>query len=461
MLAQTGTKPAKPAATKPTTQKVNTVNPKLQKAPITSDLQGVKHPEWVTNATIYELNLRQFSKESTFQNLQKELPRLKKLGTNVLCLMPIQPIGKMNRKGSLGNPYAIQDFKEINKEFGTLDEFKVFMGEAHKLGLKVIIDWDATQTAADHLWTKKHPDFYFRDKGKFVSPSAEASDVYKLNYDSKDLRAEMIDNMRFWLTAYEVDGFRCHAADLLPTNFWIECRKKLDEVKPVFMLADADKPELHQAFDMTTNKSFYQLMQQVASGDKSRKELVDYFKNQRATYKPNDLRLFYTSNASTNAFEKSEFEAFGNAHQAVAAMTAVLPGAPMICSGQESAERKHIKFFEKDVINWSDYEYASFYAQLMKLHRQSRSLLPQSNFEIIDLQDNNLFAFKRSFKNEETIFVINVSKGIERLILPAALSGRFTNCSDSNELNLAQNSELVFEPNQYFILQREKPLPSK
>jgi 1,4-alpha-glucan branching enzyme len=142
-------------------------------------------------------------------------------------------------------------------------------------------------------------------------------------------------------------------------------------------------------------------------------------------------------------------------------MTAVLPGMPLIYSGQESAQTKHLKFFEKDVIEWGDYEYAPFYAQMMKLHHQSRSLLPQSSFEIIDLKNDNLFAFKRTFKNEETIFVMNISKSLERFILPQALSGQFTNCANSTDIKLQLNSELVFEPYQNFILQREKPLPTK
>jgi cyclomaltodextrinase len=437
-------------------------NPNLQKAPTKTDLNSVKHPEWILNSSIYEVNLRQFGKESSFKSFQKELPRLKKLGANILCFMPIQPIGKQDRKGTLGNCYAVQNYKEINPEFGTLDDFKLLVGEAHKLGLKVIIDWVANHTSPDHVWTKKHSDYYVKDsKGKFVHPMADYTDVIDLNYDNKDLRNEMIESMKFWITNYDVDGFRSNLAELVPTDFWVQCRKQLDAVKPVFMLADGEKPALHQAFDMTYATNFYQTIKEIINGDKKRSDLVNYFKNQKSAYSANDLKLYFTSNHLENSGNKNEFEAFGNAHKAFAAMTAVLPGMPMIYGGQEAAQRKHLKPYDKDLIEWGDYEYASFYAQMMKLHHQSRSLLPQSTFEIMDLQNENLFAFKRSYKNEETIFVMNISKSLERLILPQALSGTFTDCSNSNNLTLNQNTELVFEPYQYFILQREKSLPTK
>lgn len=196
-------------------------------------------PDWAFNKTIYEVNLRQFSEEGNFEGFRKHLPQLKELGVGILWFMPIHPIGELNRKGSLGSYYSVKDYLAVNPEFGTLDDFKNLVNEIHSMGMYVIIDWVANHTSWDHPWTKSHPEFYNKDKdGNFIPPVDDWSDVIDLNYDKKELWREMINALKFWVTECDIDGFRCDVAGMVPTEFWIEARKELDKIKPVFMLAE-------------------------------------------------------------------------------------------------------------------------------------------------------------------------------------------------------------------------------
>ena len=238
-VAQNKATPQKAAPQKTNALKATpNVAAKKQSKPIVNPMsntkhKSVEHPSWSINSAIYEVNLRQYADDASFKNFTKELPRLKKMGINILWFMPIHPIGKQGRKGTLGSYYAVQNYKEINPEFGTADEFKVFMAEAHKLGFKVILDWVANHTSPDNVWVKQHPDFYTKNKeGKFMPPVEDWSDVIDLNYNNTQLRTEMIESMKYWISNFDVDGFRCDVAEMVPTDFWVQCRTELDKVKP-------------------------------------------------------------------------------------------------------------------------------------------------------------------------------------------------------------------------------------
>src|SRR5437868_10301812 len=192
------------------------------------------HPSWSSRTNIYEVNLRQYSKSGTIKEFEKSLPRLKKMGVEVLWFMPITPIGKKERKmteSELGSYYAVMDYKAVNPEFGTMSDWKLLVKHAHAMGFKVIIDWVANHSAVDNPWSKTHPNFYVHDKGgKFVSPY-DWTDVYKLNYADRELRDSMINAMMFWLKTSDIDGFRCDVAEDVPVDFWQECIATLRKKK--------------------------------------------------------------------------------------------------------------------------------------------------------------------------------------------------------------------------------------
>jgi len=195
-------------------------------------------PAWAKHATIYEVNIRQYTKEGTFNAFSKHLPRLRELGVDILWFMPIQPIGNKKRKGTLGSYYSIKDYRDINPEFGTMEDFRNLVNKAHGMGFKIILDWVANHSAWDNAWMVLKPDWYTKDElGNMVSPY-DWTDVADLNYDMHYLRKAMTEAMLFWVQELDIDGFRCDVAGLVPVDFWEDTSEKLNKLKEVWMLAE-------------------------------------------------------------------------------------------------------------------------------------------------------------------------------------------------------------------------------
>ena len=236
-----------------------------------NSLSQLKTPDWVKNATIYEVNVRQFSPQGTFAEVEKQLPRLEKMGIDIIWLMPIHPIGQLNRKGSLGSYYAVQDYRDINPEFGSHEDLMNLVQTAHKLQMKVIIDWVANHTSPDNIWVQEGKlDWYTLDSLGKIQPTIGTDwwDVADLNYDNQELRKEMISCMEYWVREFDIDGFRCDVAGWVPMDFWNDARAALNQIKPIFMLAEAEGKEFHSAFEMTYGWEFHHIMNEVAQGKK-------------------------------------------------------------------------------------------------------------------------------------------------------------------------------------------------
>ncbi|HET9013315.1 MAG TPA: alpha-amylase family glycosyl hydrolase [Gemmatimonadaceae bacterium] len=246
---------------------------------------ALRHPAWSRHAVIYEVNVRQYTPEGTLVALQRHLPRLRRLGVDILWLMPVQPIGKKNRKGTLGSYYAIADYTAINPEFGSEADFRAFVRAAHRQGMKVILDWVANHTAFDHPWIEQHPEYYVRRAdGTIVNArdnegrDTDWTDVAELNFDDARMRRAMIGDMRWWVDRMGSDGFRCDVAGGVPTGFWVEARRELTRSRPdLFMLAEAEDPGIHAAFDMTYAWRLHHLLNDIARGKASTGALDGYF----------------------------------------------------------------------------------------------------------------------------------------------------------------------------------------
>ncbi|HOK51654.1 MAG TPA: alpha-amylase family glycosyl hydrolase, partial [Bacteroidales bacterium] len=238
----------------------------------------VKNVEWAKNAVIYEVNIRQYTPEGNFKAFAAHLPRLKAMGVDILWLMPIHPIGQKNRKGPLGSYYSVRDYRAVNPEFGTMDDFKQLVRDIHAQGMKVIIDWVPNHSSWDNPLTSEHPEFYMKDSaGNFVSPF-DWTDVIRFDYANPQMRAWMVETMKYWLTETDIDGFRCDVAHMVPVEFWDSCRAELDKVKPIFFLAEADQSFLHKkAFDMTYDWRFHHLMNDIAKGKKHAGDIEKHF----------------------------------------------------------------------------------------------------------------------------------------------------------------------------------------
>lgn len=258
----------------------------------TVDTEGVTHTEWSKNAIIYEVNVRQFTPEGTFIEFEKHLPRLKEMGVDILWLMPINPIGKKNRKGSLGSYYSVKDYKAVNPEFGNMDDLKNLVKKAHDLGMYVILDWVANHTAWDNKMIVDHPEWYTKDSaGNFVSPF-DWTDVVDLNYENKALRDYMTGALKFWVEEADIDGYRCDVAGMVPVEFWDRARAELDKIKTVFMLAEAEEVKHHKnAFDMSYAWEFHHIMNEIAKGNKNANDAAEYFIKNDSVYPEDAYRM--------------------------------------------------------------------------------------------------------------------------------------------------------------------------
>lgn len=344
------------------------------------------HAAWSRQAVIYQVNVRQYSAAGTLGAVQADLPRLKALGVDILWLMPIQPIGQLNRKGSLGSYYSIRDYTAVNPEFGTLADARAFVAAAHQLGFKVILDWVANHTAWDHPWATAHKDWYkLNARGEVYAvtfnegqPTEEHwDDVVALDYRSDSLRAAMIEAMAFWVRETGLDGFRCDVASLVPTDFWVRARRELQAIKPLFMLAESDAVELHTsgAFDMTYDWSLPdEVFKKIGKGEAGAPLLKAWLARQPGAYPAQAYRMRFTSNHDFNSWHGSDAELYGDAWPALVVLTFTLPGMPLIYNGQESRLSKRLAFFEKDAIDWQRHELTDFYRQLVALKHRHPAL---------------------------------------------------------------------------------------
>lgn len=372
-------------------------------------------PHWSANSTIYEVNLRQMTEEGTFKAFQEEhLDRLADLGVEILWFMPIYPIGEENRKGTLGSYYAVKDYQAVNPEHGSMEDFKALVDAAHEKGMKVILDWVANHTAWDNAWVTDHPDWYTKDSlGNMVPPVADWADVVDLNYDNAEMREAMIQSLEFWLREADVDGYRCDVAEMVPLDFWVDARARIDSVKPNFFLAEGEAAELHEAFDMTYAWSFHHLMNEVARGEKGASDVKAYWEAQDTIYKKEDYRMQFITNHDENSWNGTAIERMGDYRKAFAVMSFTVPGMPLIYSGQEADINKRLQFFEKDVVDWSNDSLADFYKKLVQIksnHGVLANGIDGSEINFLDAGNERVVVYERANEAEEILVMLNFTE---------------------------------------------------
>jgi glycosidase len=322
---------------------------------------------WAKSIVLYEVNVRQYTPQGTFNAFAKHLPRLKKMGVKVIWLMPITPISVEKKQGSLGSYYACSSYTTVNPEFGDIIDFKQLVKEAHQLGLKVIIDWVANHTGCDHHWTKTNKDFYRLDELGMFTERNGWIDVIDLNYDNSSLQTAMIAAMQFWIEECNIDGFRCDMAHLVPLEFWHKARKQCDSTKELYWLAECDEPTYLSVFDTNYAWQWMHETEKLVKGESS----VTNIYNVLHQYSNNTQlanKLFFTSNHDENSWNGTEIEKYGKIAKALAVFSFTWQGTPLIYSGQEVGNKKRLAFFDKDCIEWeSTANNEIFYTSLSKI----------------------------------------------------------------------------------------------
>ena len=467
------------------------------------DEPAVKQLEWTRDAVIYEVNIRQYSPEGTFKAFEKDLPRLKELGVDILWLMPVFPIGELHRKADqsilieevedplerekyLGSYYSTKDYLSVNPEFGTIEDFKTLVDKIHKLGMYIILDIAVNHTAWDHEWVENHPEYYTRVepeskpwKKEWMDEHPEYFkhlenlnmtypihheetdwwDVADLNFDNKDLRNEFKQIFKYWVSEFDVDGYRCDAAAWVPSDFWDEIRAPLDSIKPVFMLAEAEMPEHHKkAFNMSYDWKLHHIFNDIAKKEKSAYSIAEHFQWADTAYPYDSYLMQFTSNHDENSWSGTEFERMGDGARAFAVLAATLPDMLLIYSGQESAFNRRLKFFEKDSITWGDYSYSSFYKSLISLKKRNKALrngAEGGKLEVVSSPaDSSIFAFVRMKEDDRLLVICNLSEEVQNYTLTLAEDlGTLKELFSDSPIIFTSGFGLTLSPWQYLVFE--------
>ncbi len=386
------------------------------------DVVQVSNADWTRDAVLYQLNTRQFTPEGTFRAAQVQLPRLAAMGVDVIWLMPIHPIGEANRKGSLGSPYAVRDYRAVNPELGTEADLRAFVDEAHIKGLKVILDWVANHSAYDNPLTLSHPEWYTRTpEGALTSPAGtDWSDVADFDYSQPGLRRYMTESLVFWVREFGIDGFRADVAGYVPLDFWETARAELDKVKPVFMLAEWEQRDLHaRAFDATYGWGWKEAMQRLVKSGEGAGPIRGYYAGQLETWPHAAMRMVYTENHDQNSWDGVAAQIYGPAYEAAIALSFVGSGLPLVYNGQEADNDRQLAFFERDPIVWREGRHAALFARLIAL-KTAQPALHNGRFgapmvEVPTSAIADVYAFTRGQKAGRVFAVFNLSPRPHRI----------------------------------------------
>ena len=378
--------------------------------------EGIKHPAWSQKAVIYQINTRQFTSEGTLNAAARELPRLKSLGVDILWLMPIHPIGEKNRKGTLGSPYSIRDYRAVNPDLGTKADLKSFVDAAHAQGMKVVLDWVANHTAWDNGLVTKHPDWYARDwKGAHVStPWWDWSDIIDLDYSKAGLSREMAGDMAYWVREFGIDGYRCDVAGYVPPDFWNQVRRDLNRIKPVWMLGEFNHRDLHMSsFDASYGWAWAEAVQKIAKGQADTGALYGFYSENESAWPTGAQRMIFTSNHDENAWAGTEFERFGVALPNAFALLFTSEGIPLIYNAQEAGNGKRLKFFEKDPIVWKEHPNGALIRDWIAFRKAHRALdnapWGARMVQVKNSDNNKVFSFERAARGDAVFVAQNYS----------------------------------------------------
>lgn len=403
---------------------------------------------------IYEVNVRQFTPEGTLDAFATHLPRLRELGVDILWLMPIHPIGEKNRKGGVGSHYSVADYRAVNPAYGSMADLRQLCGQAHALGMRVILDWVANHCAWDNPIVTQHPEWMTKGPdGQPVPPVADWSDVLDLDFSQPGLRDYMIESMALFLREADVDGFRCDVAGLIPVDFWQQARPRLDAVKPVFMLAEWDDPALAGPFDMSYAWNLHRAFNAYMKGQASVDLLDSLLRGEASRWPAEHLQMRFITNHDENSWNGTEDERLGPAADVFGVICHTLPGMPLLYNGQEAGLNRRLAFFEKDSIQWVEHPRRALFTSLNRLKHSSPALWRQGvggdAYRRLDPGPGQaeIWAYLRPHEEQPVLVVVNLSAQTRQVkVQDPALQGRWREWEDARVQDLQGQLELNLPP---------------
>jgi glycosidase len=418
-----------------------------------------ENAEWTRDAVIYQLNTRQFTSEGTFAAAQEQLPRLAEMGVDIIWLMPIHPIGEVNRKGTMGSPYAVKDYRAVNPDLGTEEEFRAFVDAAHELGLKVILDWVANHSAWDNPLTQSNPEWYSKTpEGNLMPPEGtDWIDTVDFDYSQPGLREYMTGSLAYWVREFDIDGYRADVAGYVPLDFWQTARVELDAIKPIFMLAEWESRDLHaRAFDASYGWAWKEELQKVAEGKGNANSMRGYYAGQKVSWPHAAYRMNYTDNHDQNSWDGVASEIYGPAYEAAIALSFVGSGIPLIYNGQEADLDRQLEFFEKDEIEWKTGQYDDLFRQLIALKTEEPALwngrYGALMVDVPNSASDDVLSFVRGEGSERIFAVFNLSPRSQSITFALARhTGDYSDAINGDAVAFDAASELSLEPWDYRI----------
>lgn len=425
-------------------------------------VSAYKQADWLHTTNIYEVNLRQYSAEGTFNAFAASLPRLNDMGVEVLWFMPIHPIGEVKRKGTLGSYYSIKDFKAVNPEFGTANDFKKLVQQAHELGMKVIMDWVANHAAWDNVWTNTHPDFFERDEAGNFKPPYDWDDVIQIHHANAEQQDAMIAAMKYWVSDFDIDGFRADLAHLTPLDFWKKARTAIEPMKKVlFWLAETEEINYHEVFDASFTWEWMHKTEEYCKDQTNREGLDKVLHRYYGSFPATAYRMYFTSNHDENSWNGTEYEKYGNRALALSVFSLTWNGIPLIYSGQELPNRRRLKFFDKDVIGWTgEFKLHTFYKTLLNLRKSNPAMRAGDaavNTFLIALPDSEqVFAYLRKNAADEVLVFLNLSELAQRIVIgDTIVEGGFKEVFTGERQLLHADSIIEMQPGAYLVYEKE------
>lgn len=417
-------------------------------------------PDWIDDSVMYEVNIRQYTPEGTFEAFEEHLPRLKDLGVEILWFMPIHQISLEKRNGTLGSYYSVQSYYSVNPEFGTVADWTHLVDTAKSMGFRIFMDIVFNHTGWDNPWMTEHPEYYTKINGNFIHPSGtDWYDVAELNTANDDLITALGDILVFWVQEFDIDGFRCDYASGLEKSTWDTLRGRVESVKPdIFFLAeDNSRYDWFNIFN--ANYGGWDLLSHLTNiyrGYEDKDDLINYLKLANGRYLEGTFPLNFVTNHDINSWNGTIKTRLGNGSDLMTMLSFTLPGMPLIYSGQESTDERMLEFFEKDLVSWNGYDYQDELEYLVDLKLNHQALY-NDNFtnstDFLFTDESDILAFVRyDLEADDYVLVIaNLSnKSITSTVHMNKYLGQWIDQFD-NELYLDEYHEFSLGAFEYVV----------
>ena len=416
---------------------------------------GVADPK---DIVMYEVNIRAFSQGANLQGVIARMDSIKALGVNTIWLMPVYPVGVVNAVAPQGSPYAVKDYNAVNPAFGTLDDLRSVVSEAHKRNMSVILDWVADHTSPDNAWTANKSWYQQSSTGALIPPpGTNYTDVVALNYNSSAMRTAMIRAMKYWVLTANVDGYRCDYADPIPADFWkqtLDTLKKIPNRKYIFLAEGSKAEQFTAGFQLNYGFDFYSTLKGIFAGTQAPSSLFTTNTSENNTLAAGGMKLRYTTNHDVTASDGATVTIYNGKQGALAAfvLATYMNGVPMIYDGTEVGCPKKISYFGPDPIDWTtNPDMTAEYKKIIAFRSGSEAIKTGA---LTVYNNTDVIAFEKKSGTEDVLVLVNARNSVVNYAIPSNLQNTtWTNGLSNADVTLS--SQYTFQPYTYLVLRKK------